>query len=332
LTAGAAGGTVRAVTEGKKRKKKAGASKKKPAKRAAATAPSPEVRSSAPRARRERRVVPPTVWIALGVVALVIGGVIWQVVASDTDIVPEMLTVRVIETHPHDRRAFTQGLVWHDGKIYESTGLRGQSTLRRVDLESGEVEEEKRMPAEIFAEGLALAGDRLIQLTWQNRKAFVYELGSLEKVDEFEYEGEGWGLCYDGERLVMSNGSDRLVFRDPDTFERIGSVRVTLAGQPVRDLNELECVDGEVYANVWQRDEIVRIDPETGRVTASIDASALHPRRERMPGEDVLNGIAYLPERGRFLLTGKNWGNTYEVEFVEAEGAAGEAASHAQNP
>jgi glutaminyl-peptide cyclotransferase len=310
------------VTEGRKRKTK---KKKAPRAEAAAEAPRPATSkprlatSEPPRRASRSRWANPTIWIALSLFAIVIGGVIWQVIAREgTDIVPEMLTVRVIETHPHDRTAFTQGLVWHDGKIYESTGLRGRSTLRRVDLESGAVEERKSMAADVFAEGLAIVGDRLIQITWQNHKAFVYELDSFEKVDEFEYEGEGWGLCYDGERLVMSNGSDRLVFRDPDTFERIGSVRVTRAGRPVSELNELECVDGLVYANVWQTDAIVRIDPENGRVTGWIDASDLHPRRERRPGEDVLNGIAYVPETGRFLLTGKNWGNTYEVELIEA--------------
>jgi glutaminyl-peptide cyclotransferase len=326
--------------------KKKTAPKKKSAKKAGKKAPAKKraAEPAAPRAFGEprgalaapvpaaRRPVNPTVWIALGVIAVIVGGVIWQVIARDNDIVPEMLVARVIETHPHDRQAFTQGLLWHDGKIYESTGLRGRSTLRRVDLESGEVEESAQMPPDIFAEGLTLVGDRLIQLTWQNHKALVYELDSFEKVDELEYEGEGWGLCYDGARLVMSNGSDRLLFRDPQTFERTGSVRVMRAGRPVRDLNELECVDGEVYANVWQTDTIVRIDPDTGRVTASIDASAIHPRRDRRPGEDVLNGIAYLPESGRFLLTGKNWGNTYEVEFVEAEETSAEREPGTGNP
>jgi glutamine cyclotransferase len=238
------------VAEGKKKKPKSGAKqgakkKKRAPKAASAAAPVETKRSARPfgdaaPATKARPGINPTVWIALGVVAVVIGGVIWQVIASDNDNVPEMLVARVIETHPHDRQAFTQGLLWHDGKLYESTGLRGRSTLRRVDLESGEVEERAQMPAEIFAEGLALVGDRLIQLTWQNHKALVYELDSFEKIDELEYEGEGWGLCYDGERLVMSNGSDRLQFRDPETFERTGSVRVTRAGQPVRALNELE--------------------------------------------------------------------------------------------
>lgn len=230
-------------------------------------------------------------------------------------VVPEAYRVRVVARHPHAPDAFTQGLLWHDGSLYESTGLEGRSSLRRVDLETGEVRQRVDVPAAYFAEGLARVGDRLFQLTWQNEKVFVYDLRTFEKVGEYEYEGEGWGLCFDGTHLVMSDGSDRLTFRDPRTFEAVRTVRVTKVGRPVRSLNELECVDGNVWANLWQRDEIVPIDPGNSVITATVDASGLLTRDERR-GTDVLNGIAWLPDRERFLLTGKHWPWAFEVELV----------------
>jgi glutaminyl-peptide cyclotransferase len=193
--------------------------------------------------------------------------------------------------------------------------MHGESTGRRVALETGEVEKQVDLDEELFGEGLARVGDRLIQLTWRDGKALVWDLHTFEKVGEFEYTGEGWGLCFDGRRLVMSSGNDRLQFRDPETFEKIGEVRVTRAGRRLRRLNELECVDGMVYANVWTDDHIARIDPETGEVTAWIDAGGLLDPEDRQGGEDVLNGIAYVPETGHFLLTGKRWPHVYEVEL-----------------
>ena len=187
--------------------------------------------------------------------------------------------------------------------------------MRRVELESGRVEARTPIEGPLFAEGLARVGGQLFQLTWQHGKAFVWELGSFKKVRELTYEGEGWGLCYDGRSLVMSDGSDRLVFRDPDTFGARSAVAVKLGGAPLRNLNELECAGGAVYANIWQDDHIARIDPRTGAVTAWIDASGLLGRDERR-GADVLNGIALLPDRGTFLLTGKLWPRTFEVKFV----------------
>jgi glutaminyl-peptide cyclotransferase len=257
-------------------------------------------------------------WAALG--AIILGIVLWQTFpTTNASAIPEDLMLRVVESRPHDPEAFTQGLVFHDGHLYESTGLRGQSTLRRVNVETGEVERQVELDEQYFAEGLAVVDDRLIQLTWRAGVALVYDIDTLEKIDEHEYTGEGWGLCYDGERLVMTSGNDRLQFRDPQTFEKLGEVRVARAGRPLRRLNELECVDGVVYANVWMDDHIARIDPETGRVTAWIDAGDLLPRDARHGGEDVLNGIAYLPDSGHFLLTGKNWSRIFEVELVERE-------------
>ena len=172
------------------------------------------------------------------------------------------------------------------------------------------------VPDQYFGEGLALVDRRLIMLTWTSERAFTYDRDSFELGETFSYQDEGWGLCYDGDRLVMSDGSDMLTFRDPDTFEQIGEQQVRLRGQPLRKLNELECVDGVVYANVWEEDFLVRIDPETGRVTDYIDATDLLQGEDRL-GAEVLNGIAYDPTAETFYLTGKWWPKMFEVRFVE---------------
>lgn len=232
------------------------------------------------------------------------------------------LRARVLAVHPHDPQAYTQGLLWKEGVVLESTGLYGASSLRRWDLESGEIYDRVALPAELFGEGLALAGDRLIQLTWREGRARVYDLASFKLLGELSYGGEGWGLCYDGHRLVMSDGSARLTFRDPETFARLGEVSVTLDGRPLPSLNELECRPEGVYANLYERDEIARIDPISGRVTALIDASGLLVGADR-EGAEVLNGIAYRPETDTFLLTGKRWPKLFEVEWVPAEPGGG---------
>jgi glutamine cyclotransferase len=230
--------------------------------------------------------------------------------------------LKVIRAYPHDPGAFTQGLLFLDGKLYESTGLYGRSSLRRVDLASGQVEARAGVPDGLFAEGLARVGDRLIQLTWKEGKALVWDLATLRKLSEFSYEGEGWGLCYDGRRLVMSDGSDRLVFRNPTSFAKEGEVLVRRAGMPLRNLNELECSAGVVYANVWQDSHLARIDPSSGQVTAWIDAAGLLDASEAA-GTDVLNGIAEMNTTGHLLVTGKLWPHVYEVEVVtQAKGGA----------
>lgn len=224
----------------------------------------------------------------------------------------------VVTTYPHDVRAFTQGLLLTDGALLESTGLRGRSSLRRVEVNTGEVTQQVDLERQYFGEGLALAGDRLIQLTWQSGVAFAYDADSFEQLGTFDYVGEGWGLCFDGKRLVMSNGSGKLAFRDPTTFEVQGDVSVTRGGTPANRLNELECVGSLVYANVWQTNDILRIDPKTGETLTRIDASDL--KAEQRAG-DVLNGIAYNPSNERFFLTGKLWNKVYEVSFPFAAGA-----------
>ena len=228
---------------------------------------------------------------------------------------PQRLKVKILSIRPHDPGAFTQGLLLSNGSLFESTGLNGRSSLREVDPQTGVVKRKVDVPDEYFAEGLALVGSHLIQLTWQSQKAFVYNRADFKVEGERPYQGQGWGLCWDGRRLVMTDGSDRLTFRDPETFAVRGEVQVTLAGQPVQDLNELECVNGEVYANVWQTDSILRIDPASGKVTAVIDAANLLTPAERGK-TDVLNGIAWDPARKTFLITGKLWPKMFEVAFV----------------
>ena len=222
---------------------------------------------------------------------------------------------RVLASVPHDAAAYTQGLVWSEGTLYESAGQYGQSSLRQVDPKTGKVLRSVQLPPRYFGEGLARVGDRLIQLTWQEGTALVYDLATFERRGELPYSGEGWGLCYDGQRLIQSDGSNRLTFRDPATFATTGGVNVTLDGRPAMQLNELECVDGVIYANVWQTEDILRIDPKDGRVTAVIDASGLlAPQERRMV--DVLNGIAWDPAKKTFLITGKLWPKMFEVTFV----------------
>jgi glutamine cyclotransferase len=228
----------------------------------------------------------------------------------------ERLKVQVVRSYPHDRSAFTQGLLLDGGKLFESTGLVGQSTLREVEITTGRVIRKIDVPAPIFAEGLALVGDNLIQLTWQNARAFVYNKHTFARTGEFSYKGEGWGLCTAGKELVMSDGSSTLTFRRASDFTVTRTLNVTMDGQRFDQLNELECVGPHVYANVWMRDVIVRIDAKTGAVTQRIDAPNLLSPLERQ-GVDVLNGIAHDPQDQTFLITGKLWPKLFRVKFVK---------------
>jgi glutaminyl-peptide cyclotransferase len=221
---------------------------------------------------------------------------------------------KLIATYPHDPSAFTQGLVFADGEFYESTGLNGESSLRRVEITTGKVLQEIKIDREYFAEGLALVGEELLQLTWQHHRGFVYDRRTFKQKRSFPYQGEGWGIAYDAAGgLVMSNGSDTLTFLEPKAQAVRKTVRVRDAGRPVPQLNELEWVEGEIWANVWMTDRIARISPTTGEVKAWIDLSALWPASQRQPPADVLNGIAYDKGARRIFVTGKKWPRVYQI-------------------
>ncbi len=225
-------------------------------------------------------------------------------------------TCRVVKTYPHDAAAYTQGLIYHEGFLFESTGLNGQSTLRRVKLETGEVVQQHRLDTAYFAEGLAEWNGSLVQLTWRSNIAFVYDLTSFALRRTLGYTGEGWGLTRDRERFILSDGTEQLRFLHPDTFREVRRVTVTDGGVPVRDLNELEYVRGEVFANVWHTDRIARISPESGRVVGWIDLRGLMSPGYRLDSEAVLNGIAYDAANNRLFVTGKLWPRLFEIEVV----------------
>lgn len=233
----------------------------------------------------------------------------------------ERLTARVVAEYPHDPTSFTQGLLVHDGFLYESTGRHGRSLVRKMEPESGRVLAERRLDSRLFGEGLALvegpAEGRLVQITWQEGVALLWDPETLEPRGELSYRGEGWGLTFDGEGLILSDGSAALSFRDPATLEETRRVDVTMNGAPVARLNELEWVDGAVWANVLGSPSVVRIDPESGAVTGVADLSSLVGRLsgDEAEGIDVLNGIAWWPERESFLVTGKLWPRLFEVVF-----------------
>jgi glutaminyl-peptide cyclotransferase len=231
---------------------------------------------------------------------------------------PTVPTLRpeVLAELPHDPSAFTQGFEIDDGVLYEGTGLEGRSQLRELNPDTGAVLRSVPLPGELFGEGITVVGDRIWQLTWQDGVVLEWDRATLTLRRQVPIEGEGWGLCDADGSLVRSDGTDRLRFHDPVTFAEQGSVAVTLDGAPVDRLNELECVDGQVWANVWQTDRIVRIDPATGRVTAVVDAAGLLDPAQRAD-TDVLNGIAAVPgDDGTFLITGKLWPVTFRVRFV----------------
>jgi glutaminyl-peptide cyclotransferase len=223
---------------------------------------------------------------------------------------------RVVRAYPHDATAYTQGLIYREGFLFESTGLNGRSTLRKVKLETGEVVQQRRLDSVYFAEGLAEWNGQLVQLTWRSNIAFVYDLVSFVPRRTFGYPGEGWGLTRDREGFILSDGTDQLRFLHPDTFREVRRVTVTDGGVPIRELNELEYIRGEVYANVWHTDRIARIDPASGRVTGWVDLRGLMSTGYRLDAEAVLNGIAYDAAGNRLFVTGKLWPRLFEIEVV----------------
>jgi glutamine cyclotransferase len=225
---------------------------------------------------------------------------------------------KIINSYPHDPNAFTQGLEYDDGLLYEGTGGYGQSSLRRVDIQTGRVVDIVHLEDEFFAEGIAIWKDRIIQLTWRSYQGFVWDKENLTQTGSFSYRREGWGITSDASRLIMSDGSDALYFLDPSDYSLQGSIRVTADGEPVKGLNELEYINGMIYANLWPSTWIAIISPDTGEVTGRIDLSGIMdeggiPKRR----VDVLNGIAYDPSEGRLFVTGKLWPSLFEIELVE---------------
>ena len=224
-----------------------------------------------------------------------------------------------MHTYPHDPHAFTQGLIFADGHLYESTGQYGQSSLRMVDLETGHVLQSVPVDAHYFAEGLAAWSSTLVQLTWQNHTAFVYDRFSFRLLHTLSYPGEGWGLTSDGKALILSDGTPNLRFLDPATFHELRRISVTDHGKPIDQLNELEFVRGEIYANVWHSDRIARIAPRTGAVIGWIDLTGLLPGNMRSSSEAVLNGIAYDAHTNRLFVTGKLWPRLFEIKVANRQ-------------
>jgi len=230
-----------------------------------------------------------------------------------------MYTCRIVHTYPHDPDAFTQGLEYHDGYLYEGTGRYGKSSVRKVDLATGEVLQIHHLDSKYFGEGITIFNSRLIELTWMSHLGFIYHLADFSPIKTFRYPTEGWGLTNDGRRLIMSDGSATLYFLDPETLEITGRIKVTFNETPVTQLNELEYIRGAVYANVFQTNYIVAIDPRTGRVTRWIDLSGLSDQAGvTFNPEAVLNGIAYDPNTDRMFVTGKLWGKLFQIELVPA--------------
>lgn len=240
----------------------------------------------------------------------------WGSEARDGE--PVTIPYRVVAAHPHDRGAYTQGLVYLDGVLYESTGEYGHSRLRRVDLATGRVLDEIALADEYFGEGLAAVGERLIQLTWREGRVFVYGRHTLERLAELRRDGQGWGLAYDGEHLILSDGSEHLYFLDPEDLSERRRVVVHDERGPVRNVNELEYVNGVIYANIWQSARIARISPEDGRIDGWIDLEGLLSPMERHFDTDVLNGIAHDPASGHLLVTGKRWPRLFEIALEPA--------------
>lgn len=240
----------------------------------------------------------------------------YQTLRFKSDIKPEKLRCKVEKTYPHDPTAFTQGLFYEDGYLYEGTGKRGRSSLRKVELKTGEMIGSLSLPAEYFGEGITGFQDKIIQLTWTSRTGFIYDKRDFRLINKVRYPTQGWGITTDGKKLIMSDGTATIYFLNPN-FNEIGRIKVYDHNGPVNNLNELEYINGKVYANVYQENYIISFDPETGKVLERIDCSRLVPDKYRNSLEYVLNGIAYDPQNNRFFLTGKRWETLYEVSLVK---------------
>jgi glutamine cyclotransferase len=257
----------------------------------------------------------PLWWLAPLLSLLLIPVALCSGQAADAQAVT-MYTYKVLKAYPHDPQAFTQGLTYENGILYEGTGLRGRSMLIKRELESGKLIKRERLPRKYFGEGITLFGDKLVQLTWKSRTGFVYDKKTFRALDEFKYTDQGWGIVYDGRRLIMSDGTSRLRILDPNTFAVTGRIQVRHQGRNVRGLNEMEIIDGQIYANIWPTEYIAIIAPKTGNVTGWINLTGLCPVPEPRSSNIVLNGIAYRSETRHLLVTGKCWPKLYEIELV----------------
>jgi glutaminyl-peptide cyclotransferase len=259
--------------------------------------------------------------VAAALVMAVLGG-FWfrsrdegdQAVAGYTQVIAQEVGYEVVNNFPHDPGAFLQGLVWHNG-FFESTGQFGRSSLRRVEYPTGKVLQQVNLDSQYFGEGLTMVDDRLIQLTWQSHRGFVYDRDSFKQLREFKYDTEGWGLTYDGKSLILSDGTDVLTFINPDSFKPTRKLSVKFNGTALRDLNELEYIDGEVWANVWHTNRIVRIDPGSGQVKSYLNLAGILPEDEISDPEAVLNGIAYDAQGKRIFVSGKLWPRIFEIRL-----------------
>jgi glutaminyl-peptide cyclotransferase len=270
------------------------------------------VRQSRPKPRRR-------FWPRVGATTAVLAvGMLWigrACKAAPAEDIPAY-GYSLVKVWPHDRGAFTEGLVFWEGLLIESTGLNGRSTLRKVDLETGRVLKEVKLPEQFFGEGIAVLGEKIFQLTWQSHRGFIYDLKSMTLERDFPFTGEGWGLTTDGHSLIMTDGTNRIRFLDPVTFQVTRNVEVFAHGEPVKMLNELEYVKGELYANVWQTQFVLRIDPATGAILGVINFVGILPESDRSRDTDVMNGIAYDARGDRLFVTGKNWPRLFEVKVV----------------
>lgn len=287
--------------------------RKKPFPVHSATAPEPSAGVQAPTAAIGRKWLS---WRGVGAVAVVAAIILAWVFAMRSN-PPPVYRCEVLAEYPHDANAFTQGLEYQDGFLYEGTGGYGASWLRKVELATGKVVQQVDLDERFFGEGITIVGDEIYQLTWRSRIGFVYDKTTFRKLREFSYSGEGWGLAFDGRHFILSDGSEVLRFFEPRTFREARRLQVTSGGRRLHQLNELEYANGHLYANIWHSDYIVKISPRTGKVVAWFNLRHIVPAEVSDNREAVLNGIAHDPQTGRFFVTGKNWPRLFAVNFAE---------------
>lgn len=236
-----------------------------------------------------------------------------------SNLAPEIYGYRIIKTLPHNPESFTQGLEWNGNQLFEGTGLNGKSAIMQVDPSTGKEMIRKDLPQEFFGEGITIVGDKLVQITWQNKRGFVYQLPALEKIKEFGYSTDGWGLTHWNKQLVMSDGTNRLFFLNPDQFNQTGLLEVWDNKKPIEEINELEEIDGFIFANKYRTDTLLKIDPKSGKILAYIDLTGILPESDRTGDEDVLNGIAWRADEKLIYVTGKNWPKMYAIKLVKKQ-------------